>query len=192
MVVLMLIWLNQRSLSAVLFITVRSPLSSTQAPKYQITKVSENLHMNWRPNKHKLPKSKILLINLLYFELTLRLIVNTWYPLGIPKFSLLEPPTQDPMLRLLSIDDNRGGMEIRKTFCTLCTATEIPFFDELPREENHSFLSLIYYKERYYLFSSTFNVLCWTYYLMCLSHPLSLIRPAISKLWDLMTCCICT
>jgi hypothetical protein len=77
------------------------------------------------------------------------------------------------MLRLLSIDDNRGGMEFRKTFCSVCTATEIPFFDELPKEENHSFLSLIYYKERYYLFSSTFNVLCWTYYLMCLSHPLS-------------------
>ncbi len=74
------------------------------------------------------------------------------------------------------------GMEFKKTFCSVCTVTEIPFFDELPKEENHSFLSLIYYyKERYYLFSSTFNVLCWTYYLMCLSHPLALIRPAISK-----------
>jgi hypothetical protein len=35
------------------------------------------------------------------------------------------------------------------------------------------------------------NVLCWTYHLMCLSHPWGLIRPAISRLWNLMTC-ICT
>ncbi len=141
--------------------------------------------MNWRPNKHKLPKSKILLLKIFsilsYSKSNNKHSVPTWYIQNSLYLNHLLKTQCWGYLGLMTIEVEWNS----KKPSAVCTVTEIPFFDELPKEENHSFLSLIY------LFSSTFNVLCWTYHLMCLSHPWGLIRPAISRLWNLMTC-ICT
>ncbi len=192
----MLIWLNQRSVSAVLFaLSYYHSLHSTfKHPSTQITKVSENLNMNWRPNKHKLPRSKILLLKILSILSYSKTnnnkhLVPTWYSKILSIWTNLLKTQCWGYLALMTIE---VGMEFKKTFCSVCTVTEIPFFDELPKEENHSFLSLIYYKERYYLFSSTFNVLCWTivFNVSITSFNVWSGLP-FQKLWDLMTC-ICT
>lgn len=142
----MLIWLNQRDLQVLfylhyLIITVCSPLSSTQIPNHQSVRKSV---YELKTYKHKLPKSKILLLKIFsilsYSKSNNKHSVPTWYIQNSLYLNHLLKTQCWGYLGLMTIEVEWNS----KKPSAVCTVTEIPFFDELPKEENHSFLSLIY------------------------------------------------